>query len=189
MKHPHAELMKLWIEDTSIEIEYLSKGSNKWITIAKPSWYDETVYRIKPNPYQHLIDGRNAGETIQFLIEGDTWANVNPTTGFGAPPEKYRIKPKVDPYQFLYDAYNVGKNIQWYSSYQDRWIDLSRLGVAPIFSQPVEMYRVKPDPIVRHFHLSASGVALEEKYDPSMVQVRAEFDPDTLRILGVILTN
>jgi hypothetical protein len=47
--HVHAELIKKWADDPSIEIEYYSVVYDKWCSLKGqvPGWHVETYYRIK----------------------------------------------------------------------------------------------------------------------------------------------
>lgn len=46
----HAELIKVWAEDETVVIQYLSHSSRDWIDVVgnKPLWSENTEYRIKP---------------------------------------------------------------------------------------------------------------------------------------------
>jgi hypothetical protein len=49
MKHVHADLIKQWADDTSIEIQMRIKHSNtSWANAYRPLWDSEREYRIKP---------------------------------------------------------------------------------------------------------------------------------------------
>ena len=49
MKHVHADLIKQWADDTSIEIQMRIKHSNtSWANANRPLWDPEREYRIKP---------------------------------------------------------------------------------------------------------------------------------------------
>ena len=43
----HAELIKNWAEDDSIEIEVSYNGGETWHDIGNPSWHSHYLYRIK----------------------------------------------------------------------------------------------------------------------------------------------
>ena len=45
---PHAELIKQWADDDTLEIEYYYKSTACWYSTALPEWYHNSVYRIKP---------------------------------------------------------------------------------------------------------------------------------------------
>lgn len=44
----HAELIKQWADDDSLEIEYWSPGLNSWQPAETPTWEPTTKYRLKP---------------------------------------------------------------------------------------------------------------------------------------------
>jgi len=46
MKHVHADLIKQWVDDTSIEVQMEHDGV--WYTVEPPMWHPECKYRIKP---------------------------------------------------------------------------------------------------------------------------------------------
>lgn len=43
----HAELIKQWADDDSLEIEYRSPGAESWSVATAPMWDPHTQYRIK----------------------------------------------------------------------------------------------------------------------------------------------
>lgn len=45
---PHAELIKQWADDDSLEIESKSKLGEDWYIVDKPQWHEQQLYRIKP---------------------------------------------------------------------------------------------------------------------------------------------
>ena len=45
---PHAELIKQWAEDDTVEIEFYSTRCNGWEVTSEPGWYLHVGYRIKP---------------------------------------------------------------------------------------------------------------------------------------------
>lgn len=55
-KHPHANLIKAWADDTSIEFEFRTWDTDTWMDCNKfenwreeyPKWNREYQYRIKP---------------------------------------------------------------------------------------------------------------------------------------------
>jgi hypothetical protein len=51
----HADLIKAWVEDDSLVIEYLDKLELCWYAIEYPSWNPCTVYRIKPSVDPEVI--------------------------------------------------------------------------------------------------------------------------------------
>lgn len=48
MKHPHAELIKQWADNTSLVIEYRVGEFDEWTVIEEPSFCNVYEYRIKP---------------------------------------------------------------------------------------------------------------------------------------------
>ena len=46
--HPHAELIKMWADDPSIEIQYFCDIRDKWVNTGNPGWDIDLKYRIKP---------------------------------------------------------------------------------------------------------------------------------------------
>ena len=82
----------------------------------------------------------NTNITIEFKNPfDDTWhITQNPSWN---PGNEYR---EVNPYQEFIDAFNSGKTIQASKSFDftDEWKDLS----FPLFTLPVERYRIKPEP-------------------------------------------
>lgn len=52
-------------------IEYLNvKGDNSWDTALNPGWYDDTPYRIKPEPVVEEVEfWRSSGENSDFISE------------------------------------------------------------------------------------------------------------------------
>jgi len=47
-KHKHAELIKQWLEDDSLEVEWREFVNTSWNYVRSPSWDEDTEYRIKP---------------------------------------------------------------------------------------------------------------------------------------------
>ena len=47
-KHKHAELIKQWLDDDSVEVECKDIGDDTWYSVGSPSWDEGTEYRIKP---------------------------------------------------------------------------------------------------------------------------------------------
>ena len=48
---PHAELIKRWLDDETVEIEHLSEhlsSCDEWVPLLHPSWYPWGKYREKP---------------------------------------------------------------------------------------------------------------------------------------------
>lgn len=46
--HPHAELIKMWADDPSIEIQWFNTNYDSWVNTNNPSWCSHLEYRIKP---------------------------------------------------------------------------------------------------------------------------------------------
>lgn len=60
-RHPHADLMIAYANDTSLEIEVSDRG--EWCVSSRPLWIPHLQYRIKPAPkkvyvYAYLCNGR-----------------------------------------------------------------------------------------------------------------------------------
>ena len=53
MKHKHAELIKAWAD--GVEIQFLSSARGGWVDAPNPTWWTDTIYRIKPEPQTDLI--------------------------------------------------------------------------------------------------------------------------------------
>ena len=53
MKHKHSELIKLWADGA--EIEFWSKGLEKWVADLKPDWLTCCEYRVKPKPKPDVV--------------------------------------------------------------------------------------------------------------------------------------
>ena len=52
--HPHAELIKMWADDPSVEIQHLCTIHSKWRTINNPGWVIGEEYRIKPKEKKYV---------------------------------------------------------------------------------------------------------------------------------------
>ena len=46
-KHKHASLIRAWLEDDALEIEWLDSFGD-WHEVRSPSWDEDTEYRFKP---------------------------------------------------------------------------------------------------------------------------------------------
>lgn len=75
--HVHAEVIKAWADGA--EIEYYCKEFGRWCDIAcnRPTWYDWTQYRVKPEPVVKY-------HGIMQCTEG--WEDMNHTTGYYCKP-------------------------------------------------------------------------------------------------------
>lgn len=54
MKHKHADVMTIWLQDMSTKIQFRNKCFNEWEDCSKygPEWENNTEYRIKPQPVE-----------------------------------------------------------------------------------------------------------------------------------------
>jgi hypothetical protein len=58
MRHKHAEVMKIWVDDMTTQIQFYDKTKDDWIDcngIGGPSWANEFEYRIKPEPKPDVV--------------------------------------------------------------------------------------------------------------------------------------
>ena len=53
MKHKHAELIKAWADGA--EIQFLSSVRGGWVDAPDPTWWTDTIYRIKPEPKPDVV--------------------------------------------------------------------------------------------------------------------------------------
>lgn len=85
----HAELIKAWADGAEIQCQSLN---NEWEDVFMPSWYESTVYRIKPTPKPdreiikyHAVNSagivvwpsihdldREGYQKVKWTIEGET---------------------------------------------------------------------------------------------------------------------
>ena len=85
MKHKHAELIKAWADGA--EIEFWSKGLEKWVADLKPDWLTCCEYRVKPKPKPdvvlyayssdyigttHIRLATKAEANLELIYDGDT---------------------------------------------------------------------------------------------------------------------
>ena len=85
MKHKHAELIKAWADGA--EIEFWSKGLEKWVADLKPDWLTVCEYRVKPKPKPdvvlyayssdyigttHIRLATKAEANLELIYDGDT---------------------------------------------------------------------------------------------------------------------
>lgn len=87
--HKHSALIKAWADGSQIQGRRPNLIRASWHDISHPRWEDDMEYRIKSNPYQHLIDALGAGMTLEVLNRDGTWDRR--TREFMYPPENYRI--------------------------------------------------------------------------------------------------
>lgn len=52
-RHPHADLMIAYANDTSLEIEVRDRG--EWCVSSRPLWLPHMQYRIKPAPKKAYV--------------------------------------------------------------------------------------------------------------------------------------
>lgn len=55
MKHKHADVMTIWLQDMSTKIQFRNAFSIGWedcFSEEGPSWRNDTEYRIKPQPVE-----------------------------------------------------------------------------------------------------------------------------------------
>ena len=78
--HKHAELIKAWADGTEIE---LLQSPDSWTKASNPGWYEDSEYRIKPEPKPDVVRygvallywGRGAhslGDNIRVIFDGET---------------------------------------------------------------------------------------------------------------------
>jgi hypothetical protein len=48
--HKHAEIIKQWADGA--EIESLSNHTESWLTVERPTFYEDEQYRVKPQPVE-----------------------------------------------------------------------------------------------------------------------------------------
>lgn len=55
--HPHADLIRQWLDDDSLKIECKEAGSSHWLTVENPLWSPNLDYRAKVNTpvYEYKI--------------------------------------------------------------------------------------------------------------------------------------
>lgn len=53
--HVHANIIKQWADNPSIDIEYYNPGLKEWKVIQTPSWDSGSKYRIKPTPKPDIV--------------------------------------------------------------------------------------------------------------------------------------
>lgn len=72
---PHAELIKQWADDDSIEIQEYNSDYKTWTNVSYPKWYSDTEYRIKPKMVTKWKWAYNSGKTDTTLITTDYFAS------------------------------------------------------------------------------------------------------------------
>lgn len=71
--HIHADVIKAWADGA--EIESSINGGLLWRECSKPHWFNDTMYRIKPEP-KPLTDLEKYGVEV-----GDVWCGYCPVDG------------------------------------------------------------------------------------------------------------
>ena len=74
---PHAELIKWWADDDSLEIESRSELGESWYPVDKPQWHEQQLYRIKPKPktVTKWKWAYNTGKTDTTILTGEYFAD------------------------------------------------------------------------------------------------------------------
>ncbi len=87
MKHKHAELIKIWLEDITTEFQWYYEAKNLWYDVTKgmpPSWDDTVQYRVKPKPFNpgifKPVDSLNsmAHDNIYYIESNDFIVCIEP---------------------------------------------------------------------------------------------------------------
>ena len=99
-KHIHAELIKQWADDPSLQIQAKHPDRDEWYSVPSlPVWYPTAQYRIKPepDPYAEFKQALAEGKRIQtYSVYMGTWVYVENAL-FAGKPEHYRVEPKYQP--------------------------------------------------------------------------------------------
>ncbi len=54
MRHPHADVIQRWLEDTGLPIQSRKDESEPWRIVRDPSWYPTNQYRVaEPNTVRY----------------------------------------------------------------------------------------------------------------------------------------
>lgn len=112
MKHPHASVIKQWLEDTTQEIETMLLSPTEFERISIDELINDsegTLYvRIKPKPdeYEHLRQAIRDGKKIE-LKTSIGW-EIQPSPTFSFTVDRYRIH---DQYRELKEAQEQGKRV------------------------------------------------------------------------------
>lgn len=67
--HKHAELIKAWADGAAIQ--RLHETDKVWIDTGKPCWYEDSVYRLKPEPNDLERYGVEVGDV---WVGGGGWS-------------------------------------------------------------------------------------------------------------------
>jgi hypothetical protein len=145
MKHPHSQLIKQWLEDTTQEIELKTVDDNSkvhWLLTTIHSVMnnnnDEYTYRIKPkhDEYEHFKQAIKDGKKVEYLDIDNVWKLKNGELHFNLPVEKYRIH---DPYRELKEAQASGKRVVFQMSNGD-YVDINNEEIVESFAP--ERYKI-----------------------------------------------
>jgi hypothetical protein len=125
MKHPHSQLIKQWLEDTTQEIEqffHKNMPTNKvniYAVILDCNDEFDFLLKQKPDEYELFKQAIKDGKKVEYLDIDNVWKLKNGELHFKLPIEKYRIH---DPYRELKEAQASGKRVIWQSS-DGEWFD------------------------------------------------------------------
>ena len=72
-KHKHAELIKAWLDDDSLEVEWLDSCGDwrNWREVRSPSWEEATEYRFKPKMI--TVGEHSFPEPMRVAPEAGAW--------------------------------------------------------------------------------------------------------------------
>lgn len=68
-RHPHADLIHKWAEDTSLEVEYYDDYTRKWFSDTTPVWYSKCKFRIKHTKSPEELEKESILASIKELEE------------------------------------------------------------------------------------------------------------------------
>lgn len=71
----HAELIKQWAEDDSLEIEKFNSFNKAWEPCLHPGWYPDNDYRIKPKKVTKWKWAYTSGQTDATILTGKYFAD------------------------------------------------------------------------------------------------------------------
>lgn len=88
---PHAELIKQWADDDSLEIESKSELGESWYIVDKPQWHEQQLYRIKPKT---VIKWKWAYETSMnsVAVTGMYYTEDEFCTEYKTPHNRHKLK-------------------------------------------------------------------------------------------------
>lgn len=72
---PHAELIKQWADDDSLEIEVYCEVTETWIGVNNVIWSECNDYRIKPKTVTKWKWAYNSGQTDASILTGNYFAD------------------------------------------------------------------------------------------------------------------